>query len=179
MRSLNGYPKEETLHLERLSIQQQIGALLPRLRRFARNLTHNPHDADDVVQVALERALSRIEQRHADARLDSWLFKIVRNAWIDEVRSRVRWGRVLLPEAAGDEVGTDSMQRETDAMSVQAAMRQLTEEHRGVVSLVLIEGLPYKEAADVLDIPIGTLTSRLSRAREALQLLLDADGQRP
>ncbi|HEY2633179.1 MAG TPA: sigma-70 family RNA polymerase sigma factor, partial [Steroidobacteraceae bacterium] len=66
------------------NIHEQIVALLPRLRRFARNLTRNPHDADDVVQIALERALTRLDQWHSDARLDSWMFKIVRNAWIDE-----------------------------------------------------------------------------------------------
>jgi RNA polymerase sigma-70 factor (ECF subfamily) len=160
------------------NIQEQIVALVPRLRRFARNLARNPHDADDVVQIALERALTKLDQWHSDARLDSWLFKIVRNAWIDEVRSRARRDRVFLSEEAGAQVGTDTMQQETDLMSVQAAMARLPEDQMAAVSLVLVEGLPYKEAAEVLEIPIGTLTSRLARGREALQTLLEPQGER-
>jgi len=153
-------------------MRAQLVALLPRLRRFARNLTRNPHDADDVVQTALERALSRSSQWRTDARLDSWMFKIVRNAWIDTVRARSRHDRLFAPPEAGESVGDSPMEREAGWLSVQAAMARLPEEQRSVVSLVLIEGLPYKEAADVLEIPIGTLTSRLARGREALQHML-------
>ena len=158
------------------SIHEQIVVLLPRLRRFARNLTRNPHDADDVVQIAVERALLRSDQWRRDARLDSWMFKIVRNAWIDELRSRGRRDRVFVAEEAGDNVGVESIENEIARMSVQAAMAQLPEDQRVAVSLVLVEGLPYKEAAEVLEIPMGTLTSRLARGREALQALLGAEG---
>ncbi len=154
------------------NVQEQIVALLPRLRRFARNLVRNPHDADDVVQIAVERALQRLDQWRSDARLDSWLFKIVRNAWIDEVRSRGRRAKIFIGEDAGEQVGVASMDREIDRMSVAAALGRLPEDQRVAVSLVLVEGLPYKEAADVLDVPIGTLTSRLARGREALQGML-------
>ena len=154
------------------NIHEQIVALLPRLRRFARNLARNPHDADDVVQIAVERALTRLDQWRSDARLDSWMFKIVRNAWIDELRSRGRRDKVFLAAEAGENVGTDSMARETDLLAVQSAMARLPQEQREAVSLVLVEGLPYREAADVLDVPIGTLTSRLARGREALQAML-------
>jgi len=159
------------------NVHEQIVALLPRLRRFARNLTRNPHDADDVVQIALERALNRLEQWRSDSRLDSWLFKIVRNAWIDELRSRGRRDKIFLPEEAGENVGTESMETETELMSVQSAMARLPEDQRVAVSLVLIEGLPYKQAAEVLDVPIGTLTSRLARGREALQAFLKSEGR--
>jgi RNA polymerase sigma-70 factor (ECF subfamily) len=158
------------------SIHEQIVVLLPRLRRFARNLTRNPHDADDVVQIAVERALLRVDQWRRDARLDSWMFKIVRNAWIDELRSRGRRDRVFVAEEAGDSVGVESIENEIARMSVQAAMARLPEDQRVAVSLVLVEGLPYKEAAEVLEIPMGTLTSRLARGREALQALLGAEG---
>jgi RNA polymerase sigma-70 factor (ECF subfamily) len=161
------------------NVHEQIVTLLPRLRRFARNLTRNPHDADDVVQIALERALTRLDQWHRDARLDSWMFKIVRNAWIDELRSRTRRDKVFLPAEAGDSIGTDSMAREADLLSVQSAMARLPEDQREAVSLVLVEGLPYREAAEVLDVPIGTLTSRLARGREALQALLGTEGEAP
>jgi RNA polymerase sigma-70 factor (ECF subfamily) len=158
------------------NIHEQIVALLPRLRRFARNLTRNPHDADDVVQIAVERALVRVDQWRRDARLDSWMFKIVRNAWIDELRSRGRRDKIFLAEEAGDHVGIEPIESETARMSVQAAMARLPEDQRVAVGLVLVEGLPYKEAAEVLDIPIGTLTSRLARGREALQALLGGEG---
>jgi RNA polymerase sigma-70 factor (ECF subfamily) len=160
------------------NIQARIIELLPRLRRFARNLTRNPHDADDVVQIAIERALTRLDQWHRDARLDSWLFRIVRNAWIDEIRSRARRDALFAPEEAGEAIGVAAMDREVDRLSVEAAMAQLPEEQRLAVSLVLVEGLPYKEAALVLDVPIGTLTSRLARGREALQAMLQwAEGE--
>ena len=159
------------------NIQEQIIALLPRLRRFARNLARNPHDADDVVQIAVERALTRLDQWRSDARLDSWMFKIVRNAWIDELRSRGRRDKMFLAAEAGENVGTDSMARETDLLAVQAAMARLPQEQREAVGLVLVEGLPYREAADVLDVPIGTLTSRLARGREALQAMLGTEGE--
>jgi RNA polymerase sigma-70 factor, ECF subfamily len=155
------------------NVHGQIAALLPRLRRFARNLTRNRDDADDVVQMALERALSKLDQWRPDARLDSWMFKILRNVWIDELRSRGRQSKIFLAPEAGEHVGEASLEREGDLLSVQAAMARLSEEQRVAVSLVLIEGLPYKEAAEVLEIPIGTLTSRLARGREALQALLE------
>lgn len=160
------------------TVQDDIITLIPRLRRFARTLTRDPHDADDVVQIALERALTRLDQWRRDARLDSWLFKIVRNAWIDEVRSRGRRDRMFAGEEAGEHVGVDAMADQTDLMSVQSAMARLPEEQRTTVSLVLVEGLSYQEAAEVMGIPVGTLTSRLARARDALQALLDPEGQR-
>ena len=159
------------------NIHEQIVALLPRLRRFARTLARNPHDADDVVQIAVERALTRLDQWRSDARLDSWMFKIVRNAWIDELRSRGRRDKLFLAAEAGENVGTDSMARETDLLAVQSAMARLPQEQREAVGLVLVEGLPYREAADVLDVPIGTLTSRLARGREALQAMLGTEGE--
>jgi RNA polymerase sigma-70 factor, ECF subfamily len=154
------------------NIQEQIVALLPRLRRFARNLVRSPHDADDMVQIAVERALLRLDQWHRDARLDSWLFKILRNAWIDEMRSRGRRARIFMPEEAGEHVGEASIDREVDRLSVETALARLPEDQRLAVSLVLVEGLAYKDAADVLEVPIGTLTSRLARGREALQAML-------
>ena len=160
----------------RENVHEQLAALLPRLRRFARSLTRNPHDADDVVQMALERALAKLDQWRSDARLDSWMFKIVRNVWIDELRSRGRRNKIFVAAEAGESVGEALIDRTSDLMAVQSAMARLPEEQRLAVSLVLVEGLPYKEAAEVLDIPIGTLTSRLARAREALQAMLEPGG---
>lgn len=153
-------------------LANELAALLPRMRRFARSITFHREDADDLVQVAMERALGRNEQYTEGTRLDSWLFRIIRNAWIDEVRSRVRRDAVFAPEEEGEHVGHDSTEAHSQRLAVQKAMSLLSEEHRLVIGLVLVDGLPYKEAAAVLEIPIGTLTSRLARAREALQKLL-------
>src|SRR6204780_962559 len=123
------------------NIHAQIVSLLPRLRRFARNLTRDPHDADDVVQTAVERALLRLDQWRSDARLDSWMFKIVRNAWIDEVRARARRAKILMPEEAGEHIGEAVMEREIDRWSAEAALSRLPEDHRPAVGLGVLEGL--------------------------------------
>jgi RNA polymerase sigma factor (sigma-70 family) len=153
-------------------LADEIAALLPRMRRFARAITFNREDADDLVQVAMERAIGHSEQWQAGTRLDSWIFRIIKNAWIDEVRSRGRRAELFAPEEEGEHVGDDSADAHQRRLALQKAMSMLTEEHRLVVGLVLVDGLAYKEAAEVLEIPIGTLTSRLARAREALQALL-------
>ena len=153
-------------------LHTQIAALLPRLRRFARTITFNREDADDLVQVAVERALNRSEQWEPGTRLDSWIFRIIKNAWIDEVRSRMRRDALFSPEEAGEHVGDDSAEAHQQRIAIQKAISMLGDDHRIVIGLVLVDGLPYKEAAEVLEIPMGTLTSRLARAREALQGLL-------
>jgi RNA polymerase sigma factor (sigma-70 family) len=155
-----------------VTLHADIANLLPRLRRFARTIAWNREDADDLVQVAVERALVRSGQWQAGTRLDSWMFRIMKNAWIDEVRSRIRSDRVFAPEEAGEHVGDDSAESHQQRMAIRQAISMLSDDHRVVIGLVLVDGLPYKEAAEVLDIPMGTLTSRLVRAREALQGLL-------
>jgi RNA polymerase sigma-70 factor (ECF subfamily) len=158
------------------ALRAEIAALLPRLRRFARSVTRHREDADDLVQVAVERALRHLDQWQDGTRLDSWLFRIMKNAWIDEVRARARRDDVLAPEEAGEHVGYSDSGRRIARLSIEAAMARLPEEQRMAVSLVLVEGLPYKEAAAVLDVPIGTLTSRLARGRDALQAMLGDGG---
>jgi RNA polymerase sigma-70 factor (ECF subfamily) len=153
-------------------VRQGLTELLPRLRRLARALTGHVADADDLVQVALERALEHADQWRPEARLDTWVFGIVRNAWRDEMRARGRWQQVLAPEEAGVAVGVASVERHAEALSIAAAMAQLPEEQREVLALVLVEGLSYAEAAQALDVPVGTVTSRLARGRAALQRLL-------
>jgi RNA polymerase sigma-70 factor (ECF subfamily) len=154
-------------------MQERLCELLPRLRRFARALTGDPHDADDLVQIALERALARASQWRRDDPLEAWVFGIVRNAWIDELRARRRKQQVFAPEEAGERVGTSPVDGQVAAMSVQAAVAKLPPEQREVIALVLVEGLAYREAAEVLGVPIGTVTSRLARGREALQGMLE------
>jgi RNA polymerase sigma-70 factor (ECF subfamily) len=156
----------------RPDLHAELVALLPRLRRFARALARNAHDADDLVQLALERALARASQARADAQLAGWMFGIVRNAWIDELRARGRRARTSAPEGSAEQVADASQSDPAEALSVQEALARLPQEQRSAVALVLIEGLSYKEAAYVMQVPIGTLTSRLARGREALQAML-------
>jgi RNA polymerase sigma-70 factor (ECF subfamily) len=155
------------------TVREQIVGHLPRLRRFARSLARNPHDADDLVQIAVERALLRIGQWRPGSNLLSWLFGIVRNAWVDEARSRGRRDRLFAPEDAAADIGKRTNDTEIEMWSVQTALERLPEEQRTAIALVLIEGLSYKEASEALAIPIGTLTSRLARGREALTAALE------
>lgn len=153
----------------------EIVALLPRLRRFARALTGHAAEADDVVQIAIERALVRVEQFQEGTRLDAWLFSIARNAWIDETRARARRNRVFAPAEFGDSVGdqgAESVHARLEASDMWAAMRTLPAEQREAIALVYVEGLSYREAAAFLGVPQGTLTSRLARGREALCRML-------
>lgn len=154
------------------SLHTEIAALLPRLRRFARTITHNREDADDLVQIAIERAIKRSDQWEPGTRLDSWIFRIMKNAWIDEARTRIRRDRLFAPEEAGEHIGDNFAAAHQQRMAIEKAVSLLSEDHRMVIGLVLVDGLPYKEAAEVLEIPLGTLTSRLARARETLQELL-------
>lgn len=156
----------------REDLSEAVVEMLPRLRRFARTLARDPHDADDLVQIAIERALAHAGQLRPDSRLSSWLFGILRNAWIDEGRSRKRWRSWQVDEVLAENVGDPSAGSPAELLIVQDALERLPEEQRLAVSLVLIEGLSYKEAAEVMSVPIGTLTSRLARGREALQAML-------
>jgi RNA polymerase sigma-70 factor, ECF subfamily len=158
--------------MARRDLSEELVTLLPRLRRFARALSRNPHDADDLLQLAIERALTRAAQLRDDAPLANWMFGIVRHAWIDELRARARGARVFVPELEGQRVADARQSTDLELLSVQDAMARLPEEQRMAVALVLIEGLSYKEAAHVMEVPIGTLTSRLARGREALQAML-------
>lgn len=153
------------------AFEQEIIGLLPRLRRLARAITRDYSDADDLVQIAVERAIERADQWQPGTRLDSWIFRILKNAWIDETRARSRRGRVFAPEEEGEFVAGDdaaTLEARIEARQIGEAMSRLPEEQRFAVALVLVEGLSYKEAAALLEIPMGTLTSRLVRGRTAL-----------
>ena len=157
---------------EEQQFRAELVSLLPRLRRFGRAIARNREDADDLVQVAVERALTRREQWEPGTRMLSWMFKIMNNAWIDEVRARTRRDQIFAPEEAGEHIGVSPMDDHLNALAVRKAIERLNDEQRIAVGLVLVEGLPYREAAEVLGVPIGTVTSRLARAREQLQALL-------
>jgi len=157
---------------EEQRFRTELVSLLPRLRRFARALAGRREDADDLVQIALERALVRRAQWQAGTNLLSWMFKIINNAWIDEVRSRTRRDKIFAPEEAAAVAGIAESPSPLDAIAVRRAMQELNEEQRIAIALVMVEGLTYKEAAEVLGVPMGTVTSRIARGREHLQALL-------
>lgn len=164
---------------ERDQIRRDLVALLPRLRRFARALTRSGDEADDLVQTALERALKNLGGWTAGTHLDAWMFRIMKNCWIDEIRSRAVRAKVFAPEEAGALVGSDgarAMEYHLEVQAVCAAMEELPEEQRLAVALVLVEGFSYREAADLLETPIGTLTSRLARGRAAIEARLTGSG---
>jgi len=153
-------------------LRDRIIELLPRLRRFARSLARNAQDADDLVQITAERALARADQFRPEHSVAGWLFGILRNAWIDEGRSRRRRETLLEPEALAERVGDPAAGSDPELLCLQDALARLPEDQRLAVALVLIEGLSYKEAAAIMSVPVGTLTSRLARGREALQSML-------
>jgi RNA polymerase sigma-70 factor, ECF subfamily len=168
--------RHETMTDTPEEIGEHIVLLLPRLRRFARSLSRNQHDADDLVQSVVERAWRNLGQRKPGSNLASWLFGIMKNAWIDNRRAHGRRGEVALPEDSGEHPAVSPVDTDSSLWAVTAAMDKLPEDQRLAIALVLVEGLSYKEASELLDIPIGTLTSRLARGRAALATALGEPG---
>ena len=151
-------------------LRKALTDLLPRLRRFGLALTGSATDADDLVQNTCERVLLRSEQLREHARLDAWLYGIMRNLWIDELRHR-KVRRHDDMDAAAGVIGDDG-QAVADGRITLAAVRRalggMPADQRTVLMLVCVDGLSYKEAAEALGIPMGTVMSRLSRARQDL-----------
>jgi RNA polymerase sigma-70 factor (ECF subfamily) len=157
------------------SFEDELTALLPRLRRFAHGLCRSTADADDLTQMTIERALRARAQWQPGTRLDSWLYKIMRNQWIDTVRARGRKEKVEAPADEADTLGhdpRDAVEAAIDLKRVMAAMDRLPGEQREAVALILIEGFGYREASEQLDLPFGTVSSRLVRGRAALLAML-------
>lgn len=155
------------------AFRAQLTGLLPRLRRFAHGLAKSPDEGDDLVQAACIRALERQNQWREGTRLDSWLYRIIQTIWLD----RIRAARVRQDYAAGP--GQDLMQptivdgtRAAEALLTLGRVRRLIDalsaEQRAVLLLVGVEGFSYREASEALEIPTGTVMSRLARARTAL-----------
>ena len=150
-----------------------VEAQIPALRRYAYALTRDHDQADDLVQDCLERALSRRHRRRRDSDLSAWLFTILRNLFLNDRRRRLRRGR---------EIGLDSepsfgipplQDSGLEARDALAALGRLPEEQQSLLLLIGVEDLSYEEAARVLGIPIGTVMSRLSRARQRLREMLE------
>jgi RNA polymerase sigma-70 factor, ECF subfamily len=149
-------------------IDGELVSMLTRLRRFAISLCNRRELADDLVQIACEKALANADQFEPGTRFDSWMFRILRNTWVDHLRRSRTEGHPEqvdeLPDLVGEE-GVAVVEGRMTLRVVADAIAALPSEQREVLLLVSIEGLSYKEAAEVLEIPIGTVMSRLARAR--------------
>lgn len=154
-----------------VEFETRLVAALPAVRRYALSLCRRADQADDLVQGAVERALVGRSGFDPESRIEPWLFRILRNLWIDAVRRRATRGTevdVTEHPAAAVFDGTRATEAALMLQRTQAAIDALPTEQREVILLVGVEGLAYAEAAEVLGIPKGTVMSRLSRARLAL-----------
>ena len=144
--------------------------LLPRLRRFALSLTRSGPDADDLLQEACTVALQRWEQYDPAQPMDRWMFRVVRNLWVSEIRKRqVRQGQGQVPAEEATELrAAGSADEVVEAKEVQGKVDNLPEELSQPLMLVCAEGYSYREVAELLSVPIGTVMSRIHRARKLL-----------
>lgn len=157
-------------------IRDQMVRLLPRLRRFAYSLTRNADQGDDLAQETCVRALTRIDQWQPGTSLDSWMFRIAQNLWLDQLRSAKTRGVSVEIDSAAEISGSDGrdvVEQRLTMQEVSAGMQSLPPEQQVLIALVCIDGHSYKEAAEVLDLPIGTVMSRLARARRTLHEIIE------
>jgi RNA polymerase sigma-70 factor, ECF subfamily len=163
------------------TIRDEIAAMLPRLRRFCLVLTGTPADADDLAQTTIERALSRSDQWQTGTRLDSWMYRIAQNANIDLARSRGRRGVHVGTEELTQLAGSDGRaitETRSALNKARDAIACLPDEQRVLIALVVLDGQSYREAAGILDIPIGTVMSRIARARAAIDAQVNGAARR-
>jgi len=156
-----------------------VEACIPALRRYAAVLLRNPQDRDDLVHECLVRALDRWQTRREDASLRSWLFAIMHNLFVSQQRKQKLGGEVAHIDTVRDEryqIAPDQ-ERYVELRCVAEALDRLPEEQRSVLVLIAIEDLSYAETAQVLDIPIGTVMSRLSRGRERLRAVMEGSSR--
>lgn len=157
------------------AFQRALTSLLPRLRGFGRAYCGNAADGDDMVQLTCERALSRWTQWKGDGSLEGWLKRILINGWHTECRAR-RLRAVTADDRIIEEKSREASPDDSVFLDqVQAKIMQLPDGQREVLLLVAAEGLSYREAGELLKIPVGTVMSRLSRARASL---IDTFGDR-
>src|SRR5205085_253739 len=156
-------------------IYRNIEAEIPRLRRYARALTRDVVSADDLVQDCLTRALGKLHLWQEGSDLRAWLFTILHNQYVNRIRRAVREGAtVALNETEPMLSRAPQQTKRLELRDLERAIAQLPEEQRSVILLVGLEGMRYEEVAAVLDVPVGTIRSRLSRGREALRKLTGA-----
>jgi RNA polymerase sigma-70 factor (ECF subfamily) len=157
-------------------VQKEMVALLPRLRRFALAMTRSEADADDLVQATCERAIANLEKWEPGTRLDSWMYRIAQNLQRNVIRqSKRRESHLSVVEAtaASHSDGETAVMSQMALKDVAAHIDRLPEEQRMILLLVVAEGRRYRDVAEILDLPIGTVTSRLARARDTLRQCLE------
>jgi len=155
---------------------QAIAAHLPRLRRYATALAGNSAVADDLVQDCVERALSREGTLRDAARLGAWLRTILYSIYISALRERQRRGIAIAVDELADDLALTAPRGDDGAVrDLVRAMAALSPDHRQILVLVGVEGMSYREVAELLDVPVGTVMSRLARASERLRAALDGD----
>ena len=153
---------------------EDFAAHIPRLRRYARALTGERFLADDLVQDTLERALAKFSLWRSTGRLESWLLTLMHNIFINQIRSRAsRPPETLLDDTTVEPVVRGAQSDRLELRDLDNALNALPPEQREVLLLVTLEELSYEETARILDLPVGTVMSRLSRARDRLRQLLD------
>lgn len=162
-----------------VDVRQEIVALLPRLRRFACALTGSLDEADDIVQAACEKALLRLDQFTPGTRCDQWMFQIIRTVWIDKLRHTKRRQGINVADDV-EQVAFDARIHEQaearmDLAIIRREIARLPEEQRVILVLVTVDGRSYQETATMIGVPIGTVMSRLSRARRRLAEALDGE----
>jgi RNA polymerase sigma-70 factor (ECF subfamily) len=154
-------------------IYRSIEAEIPRLRRYARALARDFVAADDLVQDCLARALGKLHLWQEGTDLRAWLFTILHNQYVNQVRRAVREGAsVGLSETEPLLTRAPHQGKGLELRDLERAIAKLPEEQRSVILLVGLEGMRYEEVAEILDVPVGTIRSRLSRGREALRRLI-------
>ncbi len=156
------------------AIAAQVASHVPRLRRYAAALVGNLADADDLVQDCVEKALANRHALRDVSRLGGWLLSILHNLHVSGLRWRQRRGAEVPVDDLADDLALSAEPGDRgEVRDFVRAFAQLSEEHRTVLLLTGLEGLSYREVAEVLEVPIGTVMSRLARARERLRVLLD------
>lgn len=157
----------------------EITAEMGSLRRFALKLTRNPHTADDLLQATLLRALEKKELYQDGTNLFSWTSKIMFNIFVTNYRRKTRFETLQDPDIFLDKESTEPTQDyAVELRNVQEAMNHISPEHKEILIMVCVLGMQYTEVADKLHIPIGTVRSRLARARESLQNTLHTKSPR-
>ena len=159
-----------------VGVRDEFLALLPRMRRLCHGLARGADDGDDLLQTVCEKVVSRSHQHDPGKRLDQWIYRIVYTTWFDTLRARKVRARYYgggEPDLLPGVHGVEATEAAVTLGIVERAVTKLPEEQRAVLLLVCVEGLTYKEAADVLDTPIGTVMSRLARGRISLGRMLE------
>lgn len=159
--------------------RKAIAAELPRLRRYARALQNDPATADDLVQDCIERALTRLHLFHPGTNLRAWLFTILHNLYINSLRGQGRAAERVAASTDGetgiDGVTDPAQSHALELRDLSRALAALPEDQRQVILLIGLEDMSYRDASEILGIPVGTVMSRLSRGRDRLRTLTNGE----